>query len=169
MNIQKGWWRHFFDGLAVEFWLRMTPESATQEEADFIERMLQAPKGAELLDVPCGGGRHALALASRGYRVAGVDISPAFLRAAQTLARERDQTVAWHEQPMHEVTGQYDGAYCFGNSFGYYDDAGNLSFLKAVCKALRQGGRFILDTSAIAECIFPTYQDRAWMPETFFS
>jgi WD40 repeat protein/SAM-dependent methyltransferase len=164
MHIESDWWRHFFDGLAVEFWLRMTPQAATQEEADFIERMLHAPKGAELLDVPCGGGRHAVALASRGYRMTGVDISPTFLRAAQTLARERDQTATWREQAMHEVSGPFDGAYCFGNSFGYYDDPGNLSFLRAVHRALRHGARFILDTSAIAECIFPTYQERAWMP-----
>ena len=164
MKIDNDWWRDFFDGLAVEFWLLMTPESATLEEADFIERMLRVPKGALLLDVPCGGGRHAVALASRGYHVTGVDISPAFLGAAQSLAREREQAVTWREQPMHEVTGQFDGAYCFGNSFGYYDDAGNFSFLKAVHSALRAGGRFILDTSAIAECIFPTYQERAWMP-----
>src|SRR5437762_102596 len=100
MNIENDWWRHFFDGLAVEFWLRMTPESATQEEADFIERMIKAPKGAELLDIPCGGGRHAMALASRGYRMTGLDLSPTFLRAAQNLARERGQTVTWREQPM---------------------------------------------------------------------
>ena len=164
MNTESDWWRHFFDGLAVEFWLRMTPDSATQEEADCIERMLHASQGGELLDVPCGGGRHAVALASRGYQITGVDISSTFLRAAQTLARERGQTVTWREQAMHEVTGQFDGAYCFGNSFGYYDDPGNLSFLKAVNKALRPGARFILDTSAIAECIFPTYQERAWIP-----
>jgi SAM-dependent methyltransferase len=164
MSIKSDWWRHFFDGLAVEFWLRMTPQSATQEEAAFIERMLQAPKGAELLDVPCGGGRHAVALASNGYRMTGVDISPTCLGAAQALAREQGQTVAWREQPMHEVAGEFDGAYCFGNSFGYYDDPGNLSFLCAVHRALRPGARFILDTSAIAECIFPTYQERAWLP-----
>jgi SAM-dependent methyltransferase len=164
MNIETDWWGHFFDGLAVEFWLRMTPETATQEEADFIERMLQVSKGADLLDIPCGGGRHAVALASRGYRVTALDISPAFLHAAQKLAREREQVVTWRQQPMHLVTGQFEGAYCLGNSFGYYDDPGNLSFLKAVYQALRHGARFILDTSAIAECIFPTYQERAWLP-----
>jgi len=94
----------------------------------------------------------------------GIDISPTFLRAAQNLASERAQTVTWREQPMHEVTGEFDGAYCFGNSFGYYDDPGNVSFLKAVFKALRHGARFIRDTSAVAVCIFPTYQERAWMP-----
>jgi SAM-dependent methyltransferase len=164
MNTETDWWRHFFDGLAVEFWLRMTPETATQEETDFIERMLRVPTGAEVLDIPCGGGRHAVALSSRGYRVTGLDISSAFLGAARGLARERGQNVTWCQQPMHEVTGQFDGAYCFGNSFGYYDDAGNLAVLKAIHRVLRPGARFILDTSAIAECIFPTYQERAWMP-----
>src|SRR5262249_53070053 len=121
MSIENDWWRSFFDGLAVEFWLRMTPESATPEEADFIHRMLEAAKSAELRDIPCGGGRHAVALASRGYRLTGLDISRTFLGEAQQLARERSQTVTWLQQAMHEVSGQFDGAYCFGNSFGYYD------------------------------------------------
>jgi len=46
MIIENNWWQHFFDGLAVDFWLRMTPEAATQEEADFIEQMIKVPKGA---------------------------------------------------------------------------------------------------------------------------
>ena len=63
--------------------------------------------------------------------------------------------------PWHET---FDGAFCFGNSFGYLDDAGNADFLKAVARALRPGARFLLDTSYVAEVLFPSLQERAWYP-----
>jgi len=58
----------------------------------------------------------------------------------------------------------FDGAYCFGNSFGYLDDEGNAAFLEAVAIALKPGARFVLDTGYIAETLLPVLQERAWYP-----
>src|SRR5207253_2862231 len=135
-----------------------------RQEADFLEKVLQLPPGTRVLDVPCGGGRHAVELASRGYQVTGVDISPDFLSAARVNATERGVRVAWHERNMTELPwqGEFDGAYCFGNSFGYQDDAGNARFLQAVARALKPGGRFALETGICAESFFHTFQERRW-------
>ena len=68
--------------------------------------------------------------------------------------------VDWHTQDMRHLPwpGKFDGAFCFGNSFGYLDDEANADFLKAVSLTLKPGGRFILDAPAVAECILPTFQ-----------
>src|SRR5262249_14975662 len=58
----------------------------------------------------------------------------------------------------------FDGAYCFGNSFGYLDDDGNADFLKAVARALKPGARFVLETSYLMEALLPSLQERAWYP-----
>jgi SAM-dependent methyltransferase len=164
MNAPNEWWRAFFSGTAVEMWLQATPEEQTELEAEFIQKLLQVPQPARLLDVPCGGGRHALALAGRGYAITGVDISSDFLHAARAGAAERSVKVAWEQRDMRDLpwAEEFDGAYCFGNSFGYQDDAGNADFLKAVGRALKPGARFILDASYIMEVILPTLQERAW-------
>ena len=67
MNVQSNWWESFFEGVAVDLWLQALPPEHTEREAEFLARTLAVPSGAEVLDVPCGGGRLSLALARRGY------------------------------------------------------------------------------------------------------
>jgi SAM-dependent methyltransferase len=162
--IATDWWRDFFSGLFVELWLRVPTDEQTRSEVDFIEKALQLPARARVLDVPCGAGRHALELAARGHQVTGVDISPEFLRAARLAADQRHLAVAWEQCPMDELPwhGEFDGVYCFGNSFGYLDDAGNARFLNAVARALKPTARFVMDTGVTAESLLPTFQERRW-------
>jgi SAM-dependent methyltransferase len=165
MNAPTDWWKTFFSGLAVEIWLRAMPEEATKREADFIRAHLQVSPPTQLLDVPCGGGRHSLALTASGYRVTGVDISPAFLESARSQAAQRKLAVQWEQREMTDLpwTSTFDGAFCFGNSFGYLEDSDNAQFLRAVSGSLKPGARFLMDYPAVAEVLLPgTWQERSW-------
>jgi SAM-dependent methyltransferase len=162
MNVQSNWWENFFEGAAVDLWLRaMSPEHTTKE-ADSLERLLELPGGGEVLDVPCGGGRLALEFARRGYRATGVDWSAALLDHARSDPAA--SMVMWERRDMRDLRwdGRFDGAYCVGNSFGYLDDEGNETFLRAVANALKPGGRFVLETPMILENLLGHIQDRAW-------
>src|SRR5471032_1719562 len=97
------WWTTFFSGLLVDMWLGAMPEATTLAESDFLESALQPPPGGKLLDVPCGGGRHAAALARRGFDVTGVDISPAFLDAARSKRVDLPAKVAWEQRDMRDL------------------------------------------------------------------
>jgi SAM-dependent methyltransferase len=103
-----------------------------------------------------------LALAARGFQLTGVDISTEFLAAARSAAKSAK--VQWEQREMRDLPWprEFDGAFSFGNSFGYYDDDGNAAFLKAVASALKPGARFLLDVSYITEILLPVLQDRAW-------
>jgi SAM-dependent methyltransferase len=160
------WWQTFFSGLAVEWWLRATTSDQTRQEADFIAESLAVPAPAKLLDVPCGGGRHCLALAERGYEMTGVDISTDFLAAARSQSEGQPHKVRWEQREMRDLPWPdgFDGAYSFGNSFAYLDEAGNAAFLKSVAAALKPGAHFVLDTSYVTEVILPALQDRAEYP-----
>jgi SAM-dependent methyltransferase len=60
-------------------------------ECDLIERALSlfGPSGAvRVLDVGCGTGGHAIELARRGHRVAGVDLSPHMIELARAKAQD---------------------------------------------------------------------------------
>jgi cyclopropane fatty-acyl-phospholipid synthase-like methyltransferase len=164
--VASDWWKDFFAGVAVDLWLRVPTPEQTRAEVDFIQQALQLAPGARVLDVPCGGGRHSLELAARGHAVTGVDISTDFLREARAQAAQRGLSVTWEQREMSELPwqAQFDGAFCFGNSFGYLDDAGNARFLAVVGRALKPGARFVLDTGVVAESLFLTFQERRWFP-----
>ncbi len=165
VSIPTNWWEDFFHGLFVEFWRAALPPDVTRAEADFFQERLRLSPGARVLDVPCGDGRLALELAGRGYRLTGVDISSEFLHAARRSASERSLQIEWRQSDMRDLpwTGQFDGAFCAGSSFGYLDDAGDAAFVKAVSVALQPGGRFLLDWGWVAESVLPNFREKLEM------
>lgn len=167
MTNHKDWWQDFFTGLALDFVRHSRDDDDTSAEADFIQEALGLPLESRLLDVPCGGGRLSLEMASRGYRVTGVDFSSSLLQDAKTRANLGRSPVTWERQDMRDLPwqGEFDGAYCFWSSFGYFDDAGNLDFLKAVADSLKPGAPFLIDTPLI-ETRLPEMesQERIWWP-----
>jgi len=151
------WWESFFSGLAVDFWRAAVPQEATAEDVAFLWKHLALRPGSRVLDVPCGAGRLTLPLAERGCAATGVDISEEFLVPGRAEAERRGLEVALLRAEMRDLpwTGEFDAAFCFGNSFGFLDDAGDAAFLAAVACALAPGGRFALDYGQSAESVFP--------------
>jgi SAM-dependent methyltransferase len=164
MDTPVDWWRTFFEGAIVDLWLRTPTAEQTGQEVTFLQEELQVPPPARLLDVPCGGGRHSRELARRGYDMTGVDLSAGFLDAARSEATEGPGAIDWEPREMRDLPwpGRFDGAFSFGNSFGYLDDEGNAEFLNSVARTLKPGARYVLETGYVAECLLPVLQARAW-------
>jgi SAM-dependent methyltransferase len=156
------WYETFFQGIALEMWRKAVPPEQTRLEVDFLERALGLRPGSRVLDVPCGFGRHALELASRGCRVTGIDLSPQMIEDARAAARTAGLSIEWRNADMRDVgrESEFDAAFCFGNSFGYIDAAGTRAFLQAVSRALKPGARFAFDYGTAAECILPRFRER---------
>ena len=164
MSDDLEWWQTFFPDLYSEVQRAQdAPGGETREQAGFIAKTLGVEPPARLLDVPCGAGRHALELAAMGYRVVGVDLTAPAIETARRKAAERRLQIDWLETDMRELPWQeeFDGAYCFFGSFGYFDDAGNRRFLDAVHRALRPGARFLIETHVV-ETILPRFQKQGW-------
>jgi len=142
----KPWFEEVFD----EDYLRTLPfmtAEQTMKEVSFIEESLRAAPAAEILDVGCGYGRHAIELVQRGLNVTGLDLSlPLLLRAAEE-AQKRSLSVNFVHADMREMPfdQKFDGAYCMLTSFGYFDEEANLRVAEGIARALKPGGRFLLD------------------------
>ena len=68
----------------------------------FLVEEMDALRPGRALDVACGEGRNAVWLASKGWRVTGVDFSRAGLAKARRLAADRGVEVAWVEADVVE-------------------------------------------------------------------
>jgi SAM-dependent methyltransferase len=162
--MQSEWYKHFFHGVALDVWRNAVAPEQTRAEADFLEKVLERSPGARLLDVPCGNGRHSLELASRGYRTTGVDIAEEFVHEAQSRALSGLQAEFLLGDMRHlPWQSEFDGAFCFGNSFGYTEHTGTVDFVSALSRTLKRGSRFVLETGLAAESILPRLQERGWV------
>ncbi len=154
----------FFTGLAAETWAKAKSADDTADEAAYVLSRLAVGRPGRLLDVPCGNGRLARAVAApHGHRLTGVDGSPAMLASAAA-----DRRCTWLQGDMTDLdaclagAAPFDGAFCFGNAVGYQPRDGTGAFLAAVGRQLKPGARFVIETEMTAESVLPNFAERLW-------
>jgi cyclopropane fatty-acyl-phospholipid synthase-like methyltransferase len=165
--MESKWYEQFFYGLAVDLWRKAVNEDQTRQEVDFIVETLNPRQNARILDVPCGLGRHSIELSRRGYQVTGVDLSVESIAEAKQNAEAAGLQIKWIHADMNALNdtfdpGQFDGALCFGNSFGYADYDSTMDFLRALSRILKTGAGFVMDTGLAAESLLPNLPARKW-------
>lgn len=120
-----------------------------KREVPALVDVLGPPQGGGLLDAGCGTGHQALALAERGYRVVGADLSEEMLSIALRRAKDapgdiRFVPAAYDRLRALAGTG-FDGVYCLGNALaaaGSRDGVADALAEFAAC--LRPGGRLFV-------------------------
>lgn len=75
---------------------------SNEPDALLAEALRHAPGKGRAIDLACGRGRHAIALAKAGYDVEAVDISPAALSAAREAARGLE--ILWRAADLDEFS-----------------------------------------------------------------
>lgn len=143
----SAWYEELFDERYFQFYEMLDPPVTADADALFIERALHLAPGSRVLDLGCGQGRHAVALAVRGHEVTGLDLSGFLLGRAAALAASRGVSVRLVERDMRDLDGlgPFDACVSMHTAFGYFDDAGDAAVLRGVARALRPGGRLLLD------------------------
>jgi SAM-dependent methyltransferase len=92
-------------------------------------------------------GRLTIPLARMGMAMTGVDLTASYLRRARRRARQEGLDVRFIHADMRDIAfeGEFDAAFNWFGSFGYFTDEGNLAFCRRVLHALRPGGRFLVE------------------------
>ena len=142
----KPWFVDLFDEDYLRTLPFLTPQ-ATQSEAEFVIDAMGLSPGAQVLDVGCGYGRHAMELAARGFHVVGLDMSTPLLVRGGEEATRRGLEINFVRGDMRELDfdAQFDGAYCLFSTFGYFDDETNKKTVTNIARALKPGGRMMIE------------------------
>ncbi|HKW93986.1 MAG TPA: class I SAM-dependent methyltransferase [Methylomirabilota bacterium] len=145
-RVDHDWFRRFFDAGYVAALRDEKPRRQSRVEVDFLVRTLGLPEGARILDVPCGFGRHAGPLARRGFHVVGVDLSPSMIKEARRLWAEGPR-LRFRRMDMRRMAfrTEFDAVVNLYTSFGYFTPAQNQAVLRRMARALRPGGRLLVD------------------------
>lgn len=136
----------YYDVIYAEYLRRVVPRLV-----DFAVEVLRREAEREVrdvLDVACGTGGPTLELARRGFRVVGVDVSPAMVEIARRKAAEAGVDARFEVVDMRELEyeEEFDAATCFFTSINYNVTDGDLErTLRGVYRALRRGGVFLAD------------------------
>lgn len=153
------------------FWKTFAPTMFNQErleaaagEVDNIVKLLALEKGAKILDLCCGIGRHSIELARRGYEVVGVDLTQRYLNKAREQAESEGLAVQFVKSDMRRFCqiDEFDAVINMFTAFGYFEiEADNKRVLANIHCSLRKGGTLILDTIG-KEILARIYQQRDW-------
>jgi SAM-dependent methyltransferase len=140
----KDWRRNFFRSAVFT---PSQPEAVAKAagEAAFAWRALGLKKGSSVLDLCCGTGRHSVPLARRGARVLGLDATPEYLARARARGNKNPRYVLGDMRNV-PFSDAFDAALNLWTSFGYFDKpSDDLKTLRAVRRALKPGGLFLID------------------------
>lgn len=144
----EGGWDELFDESYALLYMPFIPEERARGQAQAAAALAAAPEGGEILDCPCGFGRHAVVLAEAGYRVTGVDRSEVQLAEAERRRGEADWPrlirADYRELPFPDAS--FDAATCLFTSLGYLPRQGDVKVLSEFRRVLRPGGALIVET-----------------------
>lgn len=141
------WWKNTFGEIYLSAFAPTFSQERTKKEVAFIIKVLNIKKGAKILDIPCGYGRHSIEFAKRGFQVTGVDFSSSLLEAAKKKAINQKINCQFIKQDMRfvKLPYRYDAILILGNSFGYFSDKDNEEVIKRLSLLLKHKGHLLID------------------------
>ncbi|MFJ7629212.1 class I SAM-dependent methyltransferase [Streptomyces sp. NPDC097595] len=126
------------------------PVKPDESLAGYLDRGLIAP--GRVLDLGCGAGRNALYLASRGFEVDAVDLSPVAIAWARERVADAGEDVRFvcgnvFSLPVTELSGPYDLVVDSG-CFHHLPPHRRVSYLALLDRVLAPGGHLALSCFA---------------------
>jgi 2-polyprenyl-3-methyl-5-hydroxy-6-metoxy-1,4-benzoquinol methylase len=137
----------FYEKMADDY-ERMTDEAARlSREIPFLLNEIRQISGAEVLDVGCGTGGHARALAAEGLHVLGIDTSPAMIEKAQSGPRVEGARfeLASIADVAARTAMRFDAVICLGNTLPHLvtEETSLAKVSRQMAPLLRRGGLVI--------------------------
>jgi ubiquinone/menaquinone biosynthesis C-methylase UbiE len=157
-------WDRFFDEQYLRTYVPRQREVDSAAQALAAVGLAGCPEGGDVLDCPCGYGRHSIPLADAGYRVVGADRSQTMLAEARR-ARESEWP-RWVQADYRELPfsdARFDCALNLFTSIGYVGEAGDGQALAEHRRVLRPGGALVLETMH-RDRLARIFQPKSWDP-----
>jgi SAM-dependent methyltransferase len=154
-----------------EFWERFQdilfpPEKIERagEQVEQLRALIDLESDAEVVDIPCGIGRHAIELADRGFPTTAVDATHAYVETARERARDADVDAEFLQADMREFRRDesFDAIFNLYTSFGYFEERDDDErTLRNFYESLTPGGTLVMALTS-KETLAGKFRDRTW-------
>ncbi len=139
---------HSFDMVSVAYESTIDWKTRLTNEIPMLLKQLDRTEGKRVLDLACGTGRHAIALAQAGATVVGVDNSQVMIQLAKQSAIEHGVDIQFILADMQEIMGlgidNFDMITCLGNSLALLPSLDALRHvIESVERMMALGGAFV--------------------------
>jgi cyclopropane fatty-acyl-phospholipid synthase-like methyltransferase len=154
----------YFDGQYKDIWRTIIPAELTTKETDFMLQYFGLTPASKVLDIMCGYGRHAIALAKKNIKVTAVDNLPAYIDELNKTARTENLpvTAVMADVLDYAIDGHYDLALCMGNSLNFFNGSDANQLLKNVHAHLNKEGHLLINTWSLAEIAIKSFAPKSW-------
>ncbi len=146
--MKQEWWQKIFDERYLKTYADMFPEKLTRLQINFLIKNLRLKKGAKILDLACGHGRHSIPLAKKGFDVTGLDYSKHFIKLAREEAKKQKVDVKFVQGDRRKLSfvKKFDVVINMFSAFGYFKkESDHLLVLKKIARALKPKGKLLID------------------------
>lgn len=120
----------------------------------------------KVLELCCGNGRICVYLAKKGFNVTGIDISPQYIKDAETKAKR-------HKVKVHYICGdvrylnkfikeKFDVILSIWTSIGFYTKEADQKIIKMVANLLKRNGIFLVLQTMSREWILNHFCPAIW-------
>ena len=142
---EKTWYKEWFNSpFYHKLYFERDEEEAKAFICEMIEHLQPAPR-SRMLDVACGRGRHSKILASLGFMVTGIDISPDSIAAAKQFETDNLDFFI-HDMRLPFWGNYFDYAFNFFTSFGYFNTRREHdNSIRTIAQSIKPNGYFVLD------------------------
>lgn len=146
----------FFDGYYKQIWKTIIPDELTVKEVDFIVSYFNLQKDSKVLDLMCGYGRHAIALAQKEIKITAVDNLGDYISEIELKARQENLPITAIKADIGNFQSGdvFDLAICMGNSFQFFDKSTLTTILANTYRQVKKGGHLLINSWSIAEIEF---------------
>jgi SAM-dependent methyltransferase len=143
--LTKSWFKDWFNS---PYYYKLYFQRDRAEAAVFIDMLIEHLKpepGATMLDVACGKGRHSVQLASKGFKVTGIDLAEDSIMEAKKYESNHLEFFL-HDMRLPFRINYFDFAFNFFTSFGYFRTRREHdNSIRTIAQALKPNGRFVMD------------------------
>jgi SAM-dependent methyltransferase len=156
-------WDRIFDDLYLRTYVHLADPELAPRESEGLVRLVGLEPGADVLDCPCGYGRHSIELARLGLHVVGADRSAVLLAEAKRRSGDGEWP-HWIHADYRQLPFEDASFDCVANLFsslGYWGDEGDRKALAEFRRVLRPGGTLLIETMH-RDRLMAIYVPRHW-------